>query len=113
MKRILLGLTLFIVALMSSHSSWATSPAVTTEASAPAVIALEGVINMNSATATELQLLPGVGEARAQAIIEARQTKPFAGDADLLAVKGVGEKAMEKWKPFLRYDGATTLKKTR
>lgn len=71
---------------------------------------LEGVINVNTATADQLMLLPGVGTAKAQSILEARIQKPFAAREDLMAVKGIGEKLMAKWTPYLAFQGATTLK---
>ena len=71
---------------------------------------LEGVINVNTATAEQLMLLPGVGTAKAQSILEARIQKPFAGKEDLMAVKGIGEKLMAKWAPYLAFQGETTLK---
>ena len=45
---------------------------------------LTGVVNVNRASAVELQLLPGVGPARAQAIIEARAQglQPFCVTID-------------------------------
>ncbi|MDO8519993.1 MAG: helix-hairpin-helix domain-containing protein [Deltaproteobacteria bacterium] len=71
---------------------------------------LTGVINVNTATAEELILLPGVGTGKARLILEARQQKPFATKEDLLAVKGIGEKLLAQWEPYLAFTGATTLK---
>lgn len=49
-------------------------------------------INLNKATAAELQRLPGIGEKRAEAIVQYRQEHgPFQGVQDLLAVSGIGE----------------------
>lgn len=72
--------------------------------------ALQGVINPNTATATELMLLPGVGAAKAELILQARAQKPFATKEDLLAVKGVGEKMLAQWEPYLAFAGTTSLK---
>ena len=57
----------------------------------------EGQININSASAEELaQMLVGVGESRAQAIINYRQQHgEFTTVADLLAVRGIGTKVIE------------------
>lgn len=73
---------------------------------------LDGVINVNIASAEELKLLPGVGEVKAQAIIDARSAKLFSNFEDLLAVKGIGEKMIQKWTPYIAFEGATTLKES-
>ena len=50
------------------------------------------LIDLNRASATELEALPGIGPATAAAIIEHRERNgPFARVDDLLAVRGVGE----------------------
>lgn len=55
------------------------------------------LVNINNATAEELQTLPGVGEATAEAIIEDReQNGPFASNEDLMRVSGIGEKKYAK-----------------
>lgn len=54
-------------------------------------------ININSATAKELQGLPGIGEVTAERIIAFRTEKgKFRTVDDLLKVKGVGKKSLEK-----------------
>ncbi len=63
-----------------------------------------GVISLNSATAAELQTLPGVGEKTAQAIIQHREaTGGFSAVDDLLEVKGIGPSK------FAQISGAVTL----
>lgn len=71
---------------------------------------LTGVVNLNTATAAQLDLLPGVGEKAARKIIEHRAKTPFAKVEDLTKVKGFGKKKLEKLKPFIATSGATTLK---
>lgn len=53
-------------------------------------------MNLNTATAAELQTLPGVGPKLAAEIIRAREQKPFQSLADLDAVPGVGPKLLER-----------------
>ena len=49
-------------------------------------------VNINTATAAELQTLPGIGEARAEAIVAYREEHgPFAYVEDLRGVSGIGE----------------------
>ena len=51
-----------------------------------------GPLNLNTATAEQLEELPGVGPATAQAIIEYRKEHgPFRSVDDLLEVRGIGE----------------------
>lgn len=57
----------------------------------------DGLVNFNTANLAELQTLPGVGEATAQAIIEDRKTNgPFESAEDLMRVSGIGEKKFAK-----------------
>jgi competence protein ComEA len=70
---------------------------------------LTGVVNLNTATQEELQLLPGIGESRARAVIEARKRKGgFQKVEDLLEVKGIGEAGLEKLRPHVTLEGKTT-----
>lgn len=69
-----------------------------------------GVVNINTASASELALLPRVGEKAAQRIIDYRQEHgPFKKPADLMQVKGVGAKTFELMQSYLTVSGATTL----
>ncbi|MGE4277661.1 MAG: ComEA family DNA-binding protein [Lawsonibacter sp.] len=50
------------------------------------------VINLNSADVYDLQRLPGIGEKRAQAIVEYREEHgPFRSVEDVTQVSGIGE----------------------
>jgi competence protein ComEA len=72
---------------------------------------LTGVVNINTATADELQILPGIGEARAKAVIALRkQNGGFKSADDLLAVKGIGETALKRLRPFVSTEGKTTAR---
>ncbi len=54
-------------------------------------------ININTATAEELDLLPDIGPVRAQAIITYREEYgPFTSVEDLIFVEGIGEKTLAK-----------------
>lgn len=53
--------------------------------------AADSRLNVNTATAPELERLPGIGPSLAQAIIEYREDNgPFQEPKDLLAVPGIG-----------------------
>ena len=57
-------------------------------------------VDINTATVSDLQGLPGVGEDTARAIVRYREAHgPFAGVDDLLKVDGVGPKTLEKLRP--------------
>jgi competence protein ComEA len=61
----------------------------------------EPPINVNTATAEELQRLPGVGPVTAQAIVATRTAAPFQSVNDLDKVRGIGPKTLEKLRPFV------------
>jgi competence ComEA-like helix-hairpin-helix protein len=64
-----------------------------------------GQIDINLATAAELELLPGVGPSLARRLVLARaQHGRFQAPSDLLSVKGVGPKTLNKLMPFLKFD---------
>lgn len=57
------------------------------------------IIHLNSATLEQLQLLPGVGPSKAQAILKYREENgPFQQIEDLTKVTGIGPKSLEKMK---------------
>jgi len=59
-------------------------------------------INVNTAQASELTNIPGIGAKKAQAIIDYRnQHGPFQKVSDLDKVKGIGAKMLEKMKPYV------------
>ena len=69
-----------------------------------------GVVNINTADASQLALLPRVGEATAQRIIAYRQEHGgFKKATDLMQVKGIGAKTFELVSPYVAVEGKTTL----
>jgi competence protein ComEA len=69
-----------------------------------------GVVNVNTASAEQLDLLPGVGPAIASRILDYRQKNgAFKSLDDLMLVQGIGEKSFAKMKPYLTLTGSTTL----
>jgi competence protein ComEA len=74
------------------------------------VFAAEGQVNVNTATAAELERLPGVVPSLAARIVEHREKNgAFKQAEDLMLVRGIGEKSFEKMKPYVATSGATTL----
>ena len=68
-----------------------------------------GVVNINLATERELDLLPGIGPAKAQRIVAWRaRNGRFRRIKDLRRVKGFGRKTVLKLFPYLTIDGLTT-----
>src|SRR5699024_6832548 len=60
-----------------------------------------GKVDLNTADATALQTLPGVGPVPAEAIISHRQTQHFAAVDDLLLVRGIGPRHFESVKDLV------------
>ncbi len=80
-------------------------------AALPAAAAEGKKVNVNSADASQLALLPRVGPSIAQRIVEYRkQNGPFKKPEDLMLVRGIGEKTYELLKPYVATSGETTLK---
>jgi competence protein ComEA len=60
------------------------------------------VVNLNTASAAQLEGLPGIGAKTAQRILEYRQKSGgFKKIEDLMNVKGIGEKSFLKLKPHI------------
>lgn len=62
-------------------------------------------VNLNTATQAELEAVPGIGPVLAQRIIAYRANRPFTKVEDLLAIKGIGPKTLDKLRPYVTVDG--------
>jgi len=71
----------------------------------PSGITADGKVVLNLASADELTKLPGVGMKRAQAIVALRmKLKRFKHATDLLRVKGIGPRGLQRMLPHLVLD---------
>lgn len=105
MRRILLAIVILLATVVAGPSTaWAQAANGSSTAKARATAA--NPVNLNSASATQLQTLPGVGASTAQRIVEYRQKNgSFKKIEELMNVKGIGEKSFLKLKPLITVSG--------
>jgi competence protein ComEA len=89
--------------------------AQTTSRAAAKASTTAGIVNINTASAADLEALPGIGAKTAARIIEYRQKNgPFKKIEELMNVRGVGEKNFLKLKPQItvttKVEGAAAAK---
>jgi competence ComEA-like helix-hairpin-helix protein len=100
MRKSLHIFTLAIVLLSITTVAMAAEPAGSSS----------GIVNINTADASQLALLPRIGEKVAQRIIEYRtEHGPFKKTTDLMQVKGVGAKTFDGLSAYVAVEGKTTL----
>lgn len=59
-------------------------------------------VNINAANSEQLQQVPGIGPATAEKILQMRKSYgPFKSVDDLLAIRGLGAKRLEKMRKYL------------
>ncbi|HMU41346.1 MAG TPA: ComEA family DNA-binding protein [Pseudomonadota bacterium] len=103
-----------LLPLALAACTFSASPKVHAESAARPVAEMAapkstGVVNINDATAEQLERLPGVGPSRAQAIIQFRKTHGFKRVEDLQRIKGLGKKTWNRLRPMVTLSGPTTL----
>ena len=97
----------FVAAALLAALVLTTGPAFAA-ATAPA-----GKVNLNTATVSQLEDLPGIGPALAARIVDHRQKNgAFKSVEDVMAVKGIGEKNFAKIQGFLSVGASTAPKET-
>lgn len=72
---------------------------------------IEGKLNINTATVSEFTLLPGIGPSKAAAIAAYREGNgSFESLEDLINVKGIGRRTLQKLEKYLKLDGESDLR---
>lgn len=65
-----------------------------------------GPVNINTASAEELMRLPGIGQAKAEAILADRAANgPYAAPEDLTRVKGISQRMVQQWESDITVGG--------
>ena len=93
-----LVITLSLAAVAATAPSGA-APAGSTK---PAAAAETRPVDINAAAASDLEAVPGIGKSLAARIVAFRDKNgAFASVDDLLKVQGIGEKSLQKLRPYL------------
>ncbi len=68
----------------------------------PDLITLSVALDLNRASTADLEAVPGLGPVLATRIVEFRKAHgPFLASSDLLQIKGIGPKLLEKIRPYV------------
>ena len=95
-------LSLVVLSCLLCAFSSAPAAAQSKAPAAAAKPASTAIVNLNTASAGDLEGLPGIGAKTAARIVEYRQKNgPFKKIEELMNVRGVGEKNFLKLKPQL------------
>jgi competence protein ComEA len=96
-------------ALLAALAAIGFAAVIAAAGTVPAAAAPTGVVNVNTASAVELERLPGIGESKAKAIVAHRQDHgAYQQVEDLLEVKGIGDSALERIRKLVTVEGTTT-----
>lgn len=101
--------TMSVTVTETAATTETTSEAETEPITVPeATVANEtrGKININTATAEDLMLLPGIGEVLAQRILDYRKENGrYSSIGELINVRGIGEKTLNKISDYITVGG--------
>lgn len=93
------GQKIYVPTVGEQEAAAAVGGAESSAATTPGAGSSSGLVNINTASAAELQTLSGIGPSMAQSIIDERSKNgPFASVDDLMRVSGIGEKKLAKIK---------------
>lgn len=94
---IMTALAVMSLCFAQRSTKMAPLPVLPREAPAAAQTVREGLVDVNTAGLDELMSLPGIGQVRAQAILNDREANgPYRYPEDLIRVKGIGEGVLGK-----------------
>ena len=83
-----------------ADTSGSTTPSIDAN-SEDSEVASSGAIDLNTATKDQLITLPGVGEVRADSIIEWRANNLITSTSDLLAISGIGPSTVDSIREYV------------
>lgn len=93
------GQKIYVPKVGEQQAAAAVGGAESSAATTPGAGSSSGLVNINTASAAELQTLSGIGPSMAQSIIDERtKNGAFASVDDLMRVSGIGEKKLAKIK---------------
>ncbi len=93
------GQKIYVPTVGEQQTAAAVGGAESGASTTPGTGSSSGLVNINTASAAELQTLSGIGPSMAQSIIDERtQNGAFASVDDLMRVSGIGEKKLAKIK---------------
>lgn len=93
------GQKIYVPKVGEQQAAAAVGGAESSVATTPGAGSSSGLVNINTASAAELQTLSGIGPSIAQSIIDERtKNGAFASVDDLMRVSGIGEKKLAKIK---------------
>jgi competence ComEA-like helix-hairpin-helix protein len=99
---LLVGVALVAVGVTLARGiEWAWGSGEVSVVESPAVLPAAPRLDLNTATAPELELLPGIGPKTAAAIVaRRRENGPFADWQEVLEVPGIGPHTVEQIRPY-------------
>jgi competence protein ComEA len=71
---------------------------------------VDGIVNLNTAPAELLGLLPGIGPSKARGILQYRTRHPFRTIDELVRVKGIGRRMIREMRAHLAVAGPSTAR---